>query len=103
MAKTATSAKQKKSSRVSLKKHDVFGAHLRNPKLIKEVLVDALMSNDLETFQDVLIAYLRTASKSKLASKTKLGRQTLYDLIDEEKEFNPTLSTLGSILEALAA
>ena len=61
------------------------------------------MSNDLETFQDVLIAHLRTVSKSKLAAKTKIGRQTLYDLIDEKKEFNPTLSTLGSILKAIAA
>ena len=61
------------------------------------------MQNDLETFQDVLIAHLRTVSKSKLAIKTKLGRQTLYDLINEDKEFNPTLSTLGSLLKAIAA
>jgi DNA-binding phage protein len=103
MARTVTSAKRKKSSRAVLKKYDVFGAHLKDPKLVKEVLVDALMANDMETFQDVLVAYLRTVSKSELAGKTKLGRQTLYDLINEEKEFNPTLSTLGSILEALAA
>ena len=103
MAKTATSAKRKKSSLKSLKKHDVFGAHLKDSALVKEVLVEALMSNDLETFQDVLIAHLRTVSKSKLAAKTKIGRQTLYDLIDEKKEFNPTLSTLGSILKAIAA
>jgi len=86
-----------------LRKHDVFGAHLKDTRAIKEVLIEALMENDLETFQDVLIAYVRTASKSRLAAKTKLGRQTLYDLIDEDKEFNPTLSTLGSILKALAA
>lgn len=103
MAKTATSAKRKKSSLGSLKKHNVFSARLRDPRIVKEVLIDALMTNDLEVFQDVLVAYLRTVSKSRLAAKSKLGRQTLYDLIDEKKEFNPTLSTLGSILEALAA
>ncbi len=110
MAKTTTSTKQKKSSqttqseasRMNLKKHDVFGAHLKDPKLVKEILVEALMTNDLDVFQDVLVAYLRTTSKSKLAAKTKLGRQTLYDLIDEKKEFNPTLSTLASILESIA-
>jgi DNA-binding phage protein len=76
---------------------------LKDAKLVKEVLVEALMNNDLETFQDVLTAHIRTVSKSKLAAKSKIGRQTLYDLIDEEKEFNPTLSTLGSILKAIVA
>lgn len=87
-----------------MKKHDPFSSpQLKDAHLVKEVLVEALMNNDLETFQDVLIAHLRTVSKSKLATKTKLGRQTLYDLIDESKEFNPTLSTLGSLLKAIAA
>ena len=103
MAKTRTSVKQKKYSLKSLKKHDLFATHLKDAELIKEILVDALMTNDLETFQDVLVAHLRTTSKSKLSAKTKLGRQTLYDLIDEKKDFNPTLSTLGSILKAIAA
>ena len=103
MAKIVTSAKRKKSSLKSLKKHDAFGSHLKDKTLVKEVLVEALMTNDLETFQDVLIAHLRAVSKSKLSAKTKLGRQTLYDLIDEKKDFNPTLSTLGSILKAIAA
>jgi DNA-binding phage protein len=110
MAKITISTKQKKSSqttqigasRINLKKHDVFAAHLKDPKLVKEILVEALMTNDLDVFQDVLVAYLRTTSKSKLSAKTKLGRQTLYDLIDEKKEFNPTLSTLASILKSIA-
>lgn len=61
------------------------------------------MENDLETFQDVLVAHLRAAPKSALSLKTGLGRQTLYDLINESKEFNPTLSTLGALLKAIAA
>ena len=61
------------------------------------------MEDDLETFKDVLIAHIRAISKTQLSTKSKLGRQTLYDLIDEDKEFNPTLSTLGSILKAIAA
>ena len=92
-----------KSSRVVLTKHNTNSPGFKNPKLIKEILVEALMTNDLETFQDVLLAHLRAVSKTKLAADTKLGRQTLYDLIDEKKEFNPTLSTLGAILEAIAA
>src|SRR5579862_781712 len=103
MAKTATSGKRKRSSPGLLKKHDPFGGKLKDASIVKEVLIEALMENDLETFQDVLIAHLRSVSKSKLSAKTKLGRQTLYDLIDEKKDFNPTLSTLGSILKAIAA
>lgn len=103
MAKATTSGKQRRSLFASLKRHDPYPSRLKNPKRVKEVLVDALMCDDLEVFQDVLIAYLRTVSKSRLAARTKLGRQTLYDLIDETKEFNPTLSTLGSILKTLAA
>lgn len=50
-----------------MKRHDVFTSNLKNTKLVKQVLVDALMQNDMETFQDVLIAHLWTASKSGLA------------------------------------
>ncbi|MBK7962471.1 MAG: hypothetical protein IPK04_15550 [Bdellovibrionales bacterium] len=104
MAKTMISAKRKKSSKKLLTIYEPFSSpELKNAKLVMEVLIDALMSNDLATFQDVLIAHLRTVSKSKLATKTKIGRQTLYDLINEDKEFNPTLSTLGSLLKAIAA
>lgn len=101
MSETALSPKKKRASRGTLKKPNVFSARLKNPKLVRKVLIEALMSNDLEVFQDVLVAYLRTVSKSRLATKCKLGRQTLYDLINEEKDFNPSLSTLGSILETL--
>ena len=92
-----------KGPKRSLRKHDVFNKEFNDPKIVKAILVDALMNDDLETFQDVLVAHLRATSKSKLSRKTKLGRQTLYDLIDETKEFNPTLTTLSSILKAIAA
>ncbi len=41
--------------------------------------------------------------KSKLAIETKLGRQTLYDLLDEEKPFNPGIKTLAPLLKTLEA
>lgn len=82
---------------------DTSDARFKDAKTIKPILIEALMEDDLETFKDVLIAHLRSLPKTELASKTNLGRQTLYDLIDDSKEFNPTLSTLGSILKAIAA
>ena len=76
---------------------------LLDKKLVREVLIEALTNNDMETFQDVLVGYIRTSSKSALSKKTNLGRTTLYDLIDPDKPFNPTIDTIGKIFEELAA
>ena len=103
MAKKKTSAKPRKYSFESLIPHETDTENLKNSKLVKEILVEALMEDDLETFEDVLIAHLRAVSKSNLAAKTGLGRQTLYDLLDPKKEFNPTLTTLAAILKSIAA
>ncbi len=67
-----------------------------------EVLVEALLNNDMSTFQDVLIAHLKIISKTNLAKKTGLGRRTIYDLMNRNK-FDPRISTLGSLLSTLAA
>jgi DNA-binding phage protein len=64
--------------------------------------MDALFQNDLDTFRDVLIAHLRSISKTDLAKKTGLGRRTLYDLIENET-FDPRLSTISSLLSKIAA
>ena len=104
MAKKKTSGKQKKSEMPSLIHYRPNESkELANKELVREVLIDCLVQNDLETFQDVLIGYLRTTSKSALSRNTKIGRTTLYDLIDPKKPFNPTLETLGKIFEDLAA
>ena len=44
--------------------------------------MQALIDGDLEAVRDVLIAHLQTVNKSKLASKTRLGRQTLSIILD---------------------
>ncbi len=77
-----------------MKAHDIYSERLKDARLVKEVLIDALMENDIETFQDVLIAHLRAAPKTAFSRKSGLGRQTLYDLIDDSKEFNQKLSNM---------
>lgn len=103
MAKAKTSKKPKKFSTKGLTKHKPNYELLSNPKILKEVLVGALMENDIETFKECLIAHLKASSKVELAKKTKLGRQTLYDMINGKRKFNPSLETLGAILETIAA
>ena len=102
MASKKTSKKQKRSSISTFKEFKVNEKLFLNKKLMAEVLVDALLKNDMSTFQDVLITHLRIISKSNLAKKTGLGRRTLYDLMNKKK-FDPRISTLGSLLSALAA
>jgi DNA-binding phage protein len=78
-------------------------ASVGRSKNIKLALTKALMRDDLKTFKAILVSYLRKTPKTALSARTKLGRQTLYDLINGEREFNPSLTTLGSILKALGA
>ena len=107
MGKIKTLGKQKKSSSKSrapvLVEHDPFNKALAQPKFIKKAVLQALIDSDLDAVRDVLIAHLRTVNKSALAARTKLGRQTLYDLMDSKKEFNPSIKTLSIILDSLAA
>lgn len=102
MAKVKTSKKRKKSLPRGLVKFEPDHKLLADKKLVLEVLIDALLTNDIDTFRDVLVAHLRTVSMSKLAKKTGLGRRTLYDLMDE-KTFDPRLSTLSALLSKISA
>lgn len=103
MANNKTSKKQKAFSFEGLKKFEPDSKLMGNKKVVREALIDALMHDDLDAFRDVFLSYIRYTSKSKLSQKTGLGRQTLYDLQDSSKEFNPNFKTIGAILETLAA
>lgn len=102
MAKTKTSGKQKKSMQNGFVKFELNKKLLLDRKLITQVLADALIQNDIDTFRDVLITHLRTISKTELAKETGIGRRTLYDLIENEN-FDPRLSTLAALLSKIAA
>jgi DNA-binding phage protein len=104
MAKTATSKERKKSETKSLKVHVPFKSdELKNAKLVIETLLECIRTGDIETFREVLMAHLMTVNKSQLAKKAGIGRRTLYDLVDPKKEFNPELSTVSALIQALAA
>lgn len=104
MAKTVTSKERKKSGTKSLKVHAPFKSkELKNVELVIDTLLECIKTGDIETFREVLMAHLMTVNKVKLAQKAGIGRRTLYDLIDPNKEFNPELSTVSAIIQALAA
>jgi len=107
MVKTKTLKKRKSSSKKSkgvvLHPHKVMDETVLDRETLKSVLMEALIDGDIDTLKDVLITQIRLQSKAELARKSKLGRQTLYDLIEGKREFNPTVKTLSSLLKAIAA
>lgn len=92
-----------RSKTLFLEIHDPYDKKLADVELIKRAVFQALVDGDTEAVRDLLIAHLRTVNKLKLAKKSKLGRQTIYDLINVDKEFNPSIKTLTTILNNLAA
>ncbi len=104
MAKTKTLKEQRKSSKKSkviiLTKHDPYEINLANKERVKAAIYFSLLEGDLESVQDLLIAHLETVNKLQLSSTCKIGRQTLYDLMNKDKDFNPTLKTIVNILAA---
>ena len=103
MGKAKILQKQKKSSNKSktliLSESKLSEYNFDNSNLVKEILAECILNNDIQTFEDVFLAYIRSQSKIKLAAKSKLGRQTIYDL--ENKKFNPQWSTFCAILKVI--
>lgn len=104
MGKTVTSKKQRKSETKFLKAHGPYASkELKNAKLVQETLLECIKDGDLDSFREVLIAHILTTNKTSLAKKAGIGRQTLYDLIDLNKKFNPELSTISAVIHAIAS
>lgn len=107
MGKVKTSKKQKKSLKKSKQMafvpHKFMDERYLKPEVLKAIMMDSLIEGDIETFKDVLISFIRVQNKSELTKKSKLGRQTIYDLINGKRKFNPTIETLCSLFKAIAA
>ena len=102
MAKTETLKKQKKSVMKSLRVHVPFASkELKDVSLVTETLLDCIKTGDLDAFREVLAAHLMTANKVEIARRSGVGRRTLYDMMDPDKEFNPELSTVSAVIRAL--
>lgn len=76
---------------------------LKDSEVIADTLLECIKTGDLESFREVLFAHLMTVNKVALAKKAGIGRRTLYDLIDPKKEFNPELSTVSALIQAIVS
>ncbi|MGE3757070.1 MAG: hypothetical protein AB7H97_04900 [Pseudobdellovibrionaceae bacterium] len=87
-----------------MKAHAPFTSkELKNSQLVIDTLLECIRNGDIESFREVLTAHLMTLNKAGLAKKAGIGRRTLYDLMDPNKEFNPALSTISAVIRSLAA
>lgn len=79
-----------------------YTSSLRDPKEVIAALVECMVEKDIDSFREIVVAHLNTVSKSKFSKETKIGRRTIYDLMDESKPFNPSLTTVSSIFKSIA-
>ena len=77
-------------------------SELKNSKLVSETLLECIRNGDVDSFRDALASHIVSSNKLRLAKKTGLGRQTLYDILDPKRSFNPALSTVAAIFRGLA-
>lgn len=107
MANKKISKKRKKSlkqsKKINLHSHKYLDETILTKKRIREVLVNALIEGDFDTLKDAIITQILISNKTELMRKSELGRQTLYDIINDKREFNPTIKTLSQLLKAFAA
>jgi DNA-binding phage protein len=104
MAKATISKKQKKSKTKYLRVYEPFtNSRLGDPKIVVEMLLECIVEGDSDSFREVLCSYLIRVNKAEFAKKSRLGRRTLYALMDFKKPFNPELSTVSAILKSIAA
>ena len=88
----------KLNNRKGLTRYDP-GKQLRNPEKIAHALVECILDADEKSFNDILSAHVEACNKVHLAKKAKVGRKTLYRIID--KTANPRLKTIMRIVNAL--
>lgn len=91
--------KKKKSTKKDVK-HFIRPA-IENPEELIKALLESIENLDKESFREILAGYIVSMNKTELAEITGMGRRTLYDLLDPEIEFNPSLNTIFALIAAI--
>ncbi len=62
-------------------------------------LSQCLMDKDVDSFKEILWAYMQAHDKKAISEKMGVSRTTLYRMVSDEG--NPTLANIVSLIEAL--
>lgn len=65
---------------------------------IIEVLLEHFRHNDMDNFFIVLRAYIKNSNKLKLSNSTKLGRTSVYELLNNPNPENVQIGTISKII-----
>ncbi len=86
MDKATKSNQQKKSGKAPFTTTPPSkNSDLKNSKLVSETLLECIRSEDLDSFQSILISCLTVINKTHFAKSAGIGRTTLYELLDPKK------------------
>src|SRR5690348_813830 len=103
MAKQVLLKKKKPAEKKSLIAHSsLTSTEAKDSKLVSDTLLECIRSGDVDSFRGVLASYITSCNKLRFCKKTGLNRQTLYDILDPAKSFNPAFATVTAIMRGLA-
>ncbi len=72
--------------------------YLGDREEIARALVECLLEGDQEAFVEILAAHVRVRNKARLARRARVGRKTLYRVLDGKA--NPRLATIMAFMRA---
>lgn len=103
MAKQIPSKKKKTAEKKPLVAHSSLTCtEAKDSMRVSENLLECIREGDIDSFRNVLASYINSCNKLRFSKKTGLGRQTLYDILDPAKGFNPALATVTAIMRGIA-
>ncbi len=103
MAKQILSKKKKAAEKKpSISHSSLTCTEAKDSELVSETLAECIRAGDVDSFRSVLASYITNCNKLRFSQKTGLGRQTLYDILDPTKSFNPALATVAAIMRGIA-
>jgi DNA-binding phage protein len=101
MAKVASAKRKALVGKSSTSFATNANSKIKDSSQVSATLLECMRTGNVDAFRDVLASHILNSNKLRLAKKTGLGRQTLYDILDPAKGFNPALSTVAAIFRGL--
>ncbi|MEI8347982.1 MAG: hypothetical protein WCG27_10985 [Pseudomonadota bacterium] len=90
----------KMRSKINLTKHDPAKTFASvSKRQLALTLAECLLDGDIDSFKEVLGAYISTHNKVAMAKKLKMSRATLYNMLSPEG--NPTIDNIAKLLSAI--
>lgn len=103
MAKQILSKKKKPAQKKPLIADSLSSdAESKDTKVVSDTLLECIRVGDVDSFRSVLATYIVSCNKLRFSKRTGLGRQTLYDILDPTKSFNPALATVSAIMREIS-